>query len=189
MIKVKVIGHPGYTFDKDIIGNVYEVHDEDNSNVWIKIHHRHNGGKYAADNVWRVSRSDVLIVPHYTPLATPGETPVEEPVVTKVKKVKQKPKRRQQTMVYFVYNDGTSYEVRRVKHLVISAEHKAFHVDTEKNVGGLTIRQNTTVPFKVLDCVRVSTPEGDSCYYFNEGRMESSVQEHTKENPFKTRQF
>ena len=186
MTKVKVTSCPGYTFDDELLGNVYEVHDEDNSNVWIKIHHRHNSGKYAAGNIWRVSRSDVLLVPHYIPLVTPDETPV----VAKVKKVKQKPKRRQQTMVYFVYNDGTSYEVRRVKHLVISAEHKAFHVDTEKNVGGLTIRQNTTVPFKVLNCVRVSTPEGDSCYYFNmDGHMESSVQEHTKDNPFKTRQF
>ncbi len=103
------------------------------------------------------------------------------------RKGKQKPKRREQTIVYFVFADGKNYEQRRVKGVVVSAEHKAIHVDTERDLGkGLVIRENSTVPFKLLEAVRVSTPDGDFCYYFTNGELTSSAREFNKALPFKT---
>lgn len=102
-------------------------------------------------------------------------------------KVKQKPKRREQTIVYFVFADGKDYEQRRAKGVVISAEHKAIHVDSERSLGkGLVVRENSTVPFKLLDAVRVSTPDGEFCYYFTNGELTGSAREFNSQLPFKT---
>lgn len=110
--------------------------------------------------------------------------PVKEP---RVAKVKQKPKRREQTIVYFIFVDGTHYEQRRSKSVVISAEHKAVHVDSERNLGqGLVVRENSTIPFKLLNAVRVSTPDGDFCYYFTKGELTSGDRQFNEKVPFKT---
>lgn len=102
-------------------------------------------------------------------------------------KRKQKPLRRQQTIVYFVYKDGTDYQVRRAKGVVINAEHKEIHVDSERSLGkGLVIRENSSVPFKLLDAVRVSTPDGEFCYYFTDGELTGSAREFNARLPFKT---
>lgn len=102
-------------------------------------------------------------------------------------KRKQKPQRRQQTIVYFVYKDGTDYQVRRAKGVVINAEHKEIHVDSERSLGkGLVIRENSSVPFKLLDAVRVSTPDGEFCYYFTDGELTGSAREFNARLPFKT---
>lgn len=111
-----------------------------------------------------------------------GSTGVSTP-----RKAKQKPKRRQQTIVYFVYKDGTDYQVRRAKGVVINAEHKEIHVDSERSLGkGLVIRENSSVPFKLLDAVRVSTPDGEFCYYFTDGELTGSAREFNAQLPFKT---
>lgn len=103
------------------------------------------------------------------------------------RKNRQKPKKRNQTIVYIVYADGTDYEIRRVKHVVVSAEHKALHVDTDKVIAeNLVIRQNVSVPFEFMESIRVSTPQGDTCYYFKDGVLYSSAKDYTKASPFKT---
>ena len=114
----------------------------------------------------------------------PVAIPVKEP---RTAKAKQKPKRREQTIVYFVYVDGTDYEQRRAKGVVINADHKAIHVDSERSLGkGLVVRENSTVPFKLLDAVRVSTPDGEFCYYFTNGELTGSAREFNARLPFKT---
>lgn len=115
------------------------------------------------------------------------ENKVEVSEKPSVRKVKQSPKRREQTIVYFVYLDGTDYEQRRAKGVVINAEHKAIHVDSERNLGkGLVVRENSTVPFKLLEAVRVSTPDGEFCYYFTNGELTGSAREFNARLPFKT---
>ncbi len=100
---------------------------------------------------------------------------------------KQKPKRREQTVVYFVFADGKDYEQRRAKSVVINAEDKAVHVDSERNLGkGLVVRENSTVPFSLLEAVRVSTPDGEFCYYFTNGELTGSAREFNPKLPFKT---
>lgn len=114
-----------------------------------------------------------------------GKTSAEKTSTTS--KPKQKPKRREQTVVYFVFADGKDYEQRRAKSVVINAEDKAIHVDSERNLGkGLVVRENSTVPFSLLDAVRVSTPDGEFCYYFRNGELTGSAREFNPKLPFKT---
>ena len=98
-----------------------------------------------------------------------------------------KVQKRKQTTVYIVYNDGTDYEIRRAKHVVVNQDHKSLNVDTESVAkGGLVIRHNTSIPFAAIESVRVSTPDGDTCYYFKKGAVYMTAKEHTATSPFKT---
>lgn len=96
------------------------------------------------------------------------------------------PEKRKQTIVYILYKDGKDYQIRRAKHVVVSAEHQALHVDTSSKIGGIEIRQNTSVPFDLIDAVRVSTPDGEFCYYFTNGKLTGSAREFNERLPFKT---
>lgn len=96
------------------------------------------------------------------------------------------PEKRKQTIVYILYKDGKDYEIRRAKHVVVSAEHQALHVDTSSNIGGIEIRNNTSIPFNLIDAVRVSTPDGEFCYYFTDGKLTGSAREFNERLPFKT---
>lgn len=100
---------------------------------------------------------------------------------------RQKPQKRKQTIVYILYADGKDYQIRRAKHVTVSAEHQALHVDTSENIpGGIELRQNSTIPFRLLDAVRVSTPDGEFCYYFTDGKLTGSAREFNERLPFKT---
>jgi len=173
-MKVLVTGSPGYSFDEDIVGNTYEVVDADVKGVYIVVDHEHDSAiKYEAGTVWYLRREDVRII--------------QGSVQKAPKKAKQKPPVRQQTIVYFLYVDGTDYQQRRVKGVVVNADHKAIHVDTERNLGqGLVIRENSTIPFNLLDAVRVSTPDGEYCYYFDKGQIVGTARDFTKNAPFRT---
>lgn len=96
------------------------------------------------------------------------------------------PEKRKQTIVYILYRDGKDYQIRRAKHVVVSAEHQALHVDTSSNIGGIEIRNNTSIPFNLIDAVRVSTPDGEFCYYFTDGKLTGSAREFNERLPFKT---
>lgn len=97
------------------------------------------------------------------------------------------PKVREKTFVYFGYRDGTKYEQRRAKNVVIHGENKAVHVDSERNLGdGLVVRQNSTIPFKLLAFVDVHTSDAKFRYYFSEGNLTNVSREFNRDMPFKT---
>lgn len=156
----------------NVVGEITRYSEDDLKNDGLGITVDWNNGylnSYAEEDLVLVSQQD----------KTSAEKTSKQP--------KQKPKRREQTVVYFVFADGKDYEQRRAKSVVINAEDKAIHVDSERNLGkGLVVRENSTVPFSLLEAVRVSTPDGEFCYYFRNGELTGSARQFNPKLPFKT---
>lgn len=167
---------PEYTSNPvNVIGVVIRYDERDLERGHLGIHVEWANGKI------NVYREEDLIFVNQKPVAIPVKKP-------RTAKVKQKPKRREQTIVYFVYNDGTSYEARRVKNVVVSAEDKCIHVDNERRLdGGIVVRQNTSVPFKSIQCILVFTKDGQFYYSFEDGELKNSAQDYSARSPFRTK--
>ena len=103
-------------------------------------------------------------------------------------KVKQKPKKQTQTKVYISYRDGSSHLTKRVVNIVVRAEDKVIAVTSERNVDGLIIRENVTIPSTSVDWIDITSKEASHSYFFDEqGQVKASCQWFGKDHKFKTR--
>lgn len=103
-------------------------------------------------------------------------------------KVKQKPKKQTQTKVYISYRDGSSHLTKRVVNIVVRAEDKVVAVTSERNVDGLVIRENVTIPSTSIDWIDITGKEASHSYFFDEqGQVKASCQWFGKDHKFKTR--
>lgn len=103
-------------------------------------------------------------------------------------KVKQKPKKQTQTKVYISYRDGSSHLTKRVVNIVVRAEDKVIAVTSERNVDGLIIRENVTIPSTSVDWIDITGKEASHSYFFDEqGQVKASCQWFGKDHKFKTR--
>lgn len=103
-------------------------------------------------------------------------------------KVRQKPKKQTQTKVYISYRDGSSHLTKRVVNIVVRAEDKVIAVTSERNVDGLIIRENVTIPSTSVDWIDITGKEASHSYFFDEqGQVKASCQWFGKDHKFKTR--
>lgn len=103
-------------------------------------------------------------------------------------KVRQKPKKQTQTKVYISYRDGSSHLTKRVVNIVVRAEDKVIAVTSERNVDGLVIRENVTIPSTSIDWIDITGKEASHSYFFDEqGQVKASCQWFGKDHKFKTR--
>lgn len=103
-------------------------------------------------------------------------------------KVRQKPKKQTQTKVYISYRDGSSHLTKRVVNIVVRAEDKVVAVTSERNVDGLVIRENVTLPSTSIDWIDITGKEASHSYFFDEqGQVKASCQWFGKDHKFKTR--
>lgn len=103
-------------------------------------------------------------------------------------KVRQKPKKQTQTKVYISYRDGSSHLTKRVVNIVVRAEDKVVAVTSERNVDGLVIRENVTIPSTRIDWIDITGKEASHSYFFDEqGQVKASCQWFGKDHKFKTR--
>ncbi|XKX17445.1 head morphogenesis protein [Klebsiella phage phi1_175008] len=103
-------------------------------------------------------------------------------------KVRQKPKKQTQTKVYISYRDGSSHLTKRVVNIVVRAEDKVIAVTSERNVDGLIIRENVTIPSTSVDWIDITGKEARHSYFFDEqGQVKASCQWFGKDHKFKTR--
>lgn len=103
-------------------------------------------------------------------------------------KVKQKPKKQTQTKVYISYRDGSSHLTKRVVNIVVRAEDKVVAVTSERNVDGLVIRENVTIPSTSIAWIDITGKEASHSYFFDEqGQVKASCQWFGKDHKFKTR--
>lgn len=103
-------------------------------------------------------------------------------------KARQKPKKQTQTKVYISYRDGSSHLTKRVLSIVVRAEDKVIAVTSERNVDGLVIRENVTIPSTSVDWIDISSKEAKHSYFFDEqGQVKASCQWFGKDHKFKTR--
>lgn len=77
---------------------------------------------------------------------------------------------------------------KRVVNIVVRAEDKVIAVTSERNVDGLVIRENVTIPSTSVDWIDITSKEARHSYFFDEqGQVKASCQWFGKDHKFKTR--
>nr|DAY73865.1 MAG TPA: hypothetical protein [Caudoviricetes sp.] len=243
-MKAKVIGQAGYTFDKEVIGKIFDIVEDFGHGVCLNIKNTSN------DGLWNFSKGNVELLED-TKLEVGGKVflnPTSKwvgsgtkdsanplgvvgvitsynnsdllrgalgidvkwgnglansyrevdliPVAKKegqIKvsphtKLKQKPKQQTQTKVYIAYRDGSNHLTKRVLSVVVRAEDKVITITSERNIGGLIIRENVTIPSTSVDWIDITSKEANYSYFFDEhGQVKASCQWFDKNHKFKTR--
>lgn len=170
-MRVKVLSGPGYSFDRQIIGNVYDVVKvHSNGSVMINIPGR---GR------WNLGTRHIEVVDASTPVT-------DRPNVPRVRKPKQKPKKTEQTKVFIHYADGSTYVIKRVKEAVVHAKDKQLHVTSSRYIGSITIRENISIPFKTLADIHIQSPDNAVTYFFDGNEVGLTVRYHDESSPFQT---
>lgn len=248
-MKAKVIGQAGYTFDKEVIGKIFDIVEDFGHGVCLDIRNTSN------DGLWNFSKGNVELLEDEpkkedTKLEVGGKVflnPTSKwvgsgakdsanplgvvgvitsysnsdllrgslgidvkwgnglansyrevdliPVAKKegqIKasphtKLKQKPKQQTQTKVYIAYRDGSNHLTKRVLSVVVRAEDKVITITSERNIGGLIIRENVTIPSTSVDWIDITSKEANYSYFFDEhGQVKASCQWFDKNHKFKT---
>lgn len=171
-MKAKVISATGYSFDAEVVGKVFNVVEDFGHGVRLDIKNTSNNG------FWNFPKSHVQLI----------EDTVSEQGKKSKTKVRQKPKKQTQTKVYISYRDGSSHLTKRVVNIVVRAEDKVVAVTSERNVDGLIIRENVTIPSTSVDWIDITSKEARHSYFFDEqGQVKASCQWFGKDHKFKTR--
>lgn len=97
--------------------------------------------------------------------------------VTDTSKVKTKSvvKRRSKpgSKIIISYKDGSKYTLRRILSVVVDEKDKVVRVTSKTNKGSIEVKENVTIPFSVLSSFKVTRPEEQFTYTFDEHRVTS----------------
>lgn len=176
-MKIKIL-YSTYSFSESIKGKIYDAklvngRDSSGSFYYYTVRFPHIPDPSYGDGIgWTFPPEFVEVVS--------DDKAVDK---TKPRRIKQKPKKREQTLVMLVYEDGSSYTLKRVNQVVVDPIGKNVSVSAEKLIAqGITRLETVLINFSELAVLQIKKPDTIYEYMFDVDEIFAKSQYFSKDS-------
>ena len=79
--------------------------------------------------------------------------------------------KQKQTKARVCYIDNSCYNYKNVKEVIIDEKEGLIHISSERLKGSVTLRENVSIPMKVVATLCVDKPDVVNYYVFRDNRI------------------